>query len=329
MKNSPGKILPLIFCISCATVDVEREVRQAKAGPVAGEPGRGAVIAVPIETEAPPPEVIEVERPVYVPERPVSAVPPSRGRAAVEAANGKGILRPEEYSHAAMIYDYDGDFVYEVYTQPLRASDIRLENGERSVEAPFISDSERWMLGAGVSYEHGVPVQHIYVKPVESGLEASLIINTDRRVYHIILRSYRDVHMPMVRWRYPRSGMPENYIGPPSGGGVPADGPGGGPGEEAGIAGIDPRFISFNYRITYGLFSRPAWIPRLVYDDGNKTYINFPENVLRRDLPAVFENRNDVVNYRVAGNIIIIDRLIEQLVVKIGKAEIVIEKKKG
>jgi hypothetical protein len=46
-----------------------------------------------------------------------------------------------------MVYDYDPDWVY---TQPLRASDIRLENREKDAEAPFISDSERWLLGAAL-----------------------------------------------------------------------------------------------------------------------------------------------------------------------------------
>jgi hypothetical protein len=64
-----------------------------------------------------------------------------------------------------MVYDYQPDQVYEVYTQPLRASDICLEPGEKATEAPFISDSERWMLGAGVSQENNRPVQHNYVKP--------------------------------------------------------------------------------------------------------------------------------------------------------------------
>jgi type IV secretion system protein VirB9 len=215
----------------------------------------------------------------------------------------------------------------------LRASDIRLEPGEKAVEAPFISDSERWMLGAGYNIENGVAVQHIYVKPTEASLEASLIINTDRRVYHIILKSYRDVFMPMVRWRYLSTGMPNTYI-PLSDGAVTdaaggaAEGPSG-DGEPSGIPGIDPRFLSFNYRVTYGLFAKPSWLPSLVYDDGKKTYITFPESVLQQDLPAVFENRADIVNYRVAGNIIIIDKLIERVTVKMGRREIVIEKRRG
>jgi type IV secretion system protein VirB9 len=307
-------VVPLLAC--CSTIHVDRSVRDAAPGTV-----QTAIRdELPLIFE-PAVTVVEIEKPVYVPLQSDQAQrPPPSGAAAVRESNGAGIVHPSEYSRAAMVYDYHPDYVYEVYTQPLRASDILLEPGERAVEPPFISDSDRWMLGAGVSYSYGQAVQHIYVKPTEQSLEASLIINTDRRVYHIILRSFRDVHMPMIRWRYPASGMPNSYIPQPGVSG-PQDGPPG--------AGVDPRFLSFNYKITYGLFQKPAWLPELVFDDGQKTYIAFPESALQRELPAVFENRRDVLNYRVVGKVMIIDKLIENITVKLEKKEIDIAKKRG
>jgi type IV secretion system protein VirB9 len=304
---------------------MEKRVKaDAKAGRKADDP---PVLVVPVEMPPPEVRVVEMEKPVYVPEeKPPAAKTPPQGRAAVEASNSAGIVKPSEYSRAAMVYDYSRDWVYEVYAQPLRVCDIRLEPGEKAAEAPFVSDSERWMLGAGVSYENGAAVQHIYIKPVERGLEASLIINTDRRTYHLILRSFTDVFMPMVRWRYPSAGMPDNYVVPVE---RNTEGAGGLPGTAEPDAGVDPRFLSFNYRVVYTLFKKPKWLPELVYDDGKKTYITFPEDVLQSELPAVFENRSDIVNYRVAGNIVIIDKLTEAVTVKMGGTEISIEKKKG
>jgi type IV secretion system protein VirB9 len=312
---------------SCATADMEKKAR-AKAG--AGGTGKAEEpFTIPVET--PPPVIVQVERPVFMPESPAPKPPaqPVQGRQAVEQSNSSGIAKPSEYSRAAMVYDYDPDWVYEVYTQPLRVSDLRLEPGENAAEPPFISDSERWVAGAGVSYENGLAVQHIYIKPADAGLEATLIINTDRRAYHIILKSYREIHMPMVRWRYPYSGMPNNYAVPPARGAESAAGPGPVLADPADGIGVDPRFLSFNYRITYGWFQKPKWLPELVYDDGKKTYITFPEDVLRDELPAVFENRADIVNYRVVRNIIIIDKLIESVTVKKENREITVTKKKG
>jgi type IV secretion system protein VirB9 len=319
-------VIGFVFAACATTVDIEKRVTDVGSGSInnSGEATGGTmVITVPIDSG--PPEVIVIEKPMYVPAAPPNAPPAASGRTAVQQSNAAGIMQPSDYSKAAMVYDYDPDWVYEIYTQPLRASDIRLEPGERALEAPFVSDSERWILGAGVSLEGGMEIQHIYIKPTAISLEASLIINTTRRVYHLILKSFRDVHMPMIRWRYFSSAMPNTYITAiPERGAALA-----GTENSAGAGTLDPRFLSFNYKITYSFFSKPRWLPNLVYDDGKKTYIAFPPEVLQSQLPAVFENRNNVVNYRVLENIIIIDKLIEKITVKKENKEIVIEKKKG
>ena len=308
-------LLFLPFLVSCATVDVEKRIMNTGT-----ETREQRQITNPFFHESEP-EIIVIERPVFVPQPgpPPPAAPPA-GEQAVRASNSAGIVKPQDYSHAAMVYDYNPDWVYEIYAQPLRVCDVSLQPGERAVEPPFISDSERWILGAGVSFENDIPVQHIYVKPNSSGLEASLIINTNRRVYRIILRSYANIHMPVIRWRYP-PGMPNNFLpSPPSETGDP---------QAETTPRVDPRLLSFNYRIRYGLFQKPYWLPELVFDDGGKTYVSFPYMVLQREYPAVYENRNDILNYRVIGSLIVIDKLIENITVRIGRTEISISKKRG
>ena len=272
---------------------------------------------------APPPEIIVVERPVFRP-APETTVPAVSGEQAVRESNRAGIQSPEEFAHAAMVYDFNGDWVYEVYTRPLRITDIILEPGERVVETPFVSDSERWILGAGVSMRDGVPVQHVYVKPTAASLEATLIVNTDRRVYHVILRSFRDVHMPMVRWRYPGAGLPSNFAGTVAGERAGAEAT-----EIAPGITVDPRFLSLNYRMSAGLSRKPAWMPEMVLDDGRRTYIVFPESVLHREFPAVFGNRRDVLNYRVDGRVVAIDGLFRTITVASGKTRVTITKTGG
>jgi hypothetical protein len=43
----------------------------------------------------------------------------------------------------------------------------------------------------------------------------------------------------------------------------------------------------------------------------------------------VFGNRSDTVNYRVSANLIIIDRLVERVTLKLGKQAVAVEKKKS
>jgi len=309
MKNFKFSLL-CFFVLSCKTIDVEKTLA-----------GRETGSQTPVEIASQiiiEPEIIVLERPVFIPQ--AEAVPraPAAGQPAVREANRVGVLLPQDYSHAAVIYEYHADIVYEVYAQPLRVTDICLEPGEIAVEVPFVSDSERWILGAGVSYENNLSVQHIYVKPAAAGLSASLIINTNRRVYRIILRSYSDIHMPLVRWRY-SAFMPQNFLPSPM-----ADN-----NEKNSSSTLDPSLLSFNYVIKHSFFNKPYWIPELVFDDGSKTYIRFPQQVLQRELPAVFENRRYVLNYRVLGNLVIIDKLIEEITVKKERTEITITKKRG
>lgn len=301
------------FAVSCASFDVDKNISDSGAGSQ-NKIGINPVLVFP------DPEVVFVDRPVFVPPQEPPPKTQTPGKPSVQDSNNKGIIKPQDYSHAAIIYIYNPDEVYEVYAQPLRVCDLVMEPNERVTERPYVSDSERWFLGAGVSYEDGVAVQHVYVKPELYGISASLVINTDRRVYRIILRSYSDIHMPLVRWRY-NLGMPNNYIPPPK---DREQTPGGN-----SIPNIDPRFLSFNYRVKYGFFNKPVWLPTLVFDDGSKTFIQFPDLVLQREFPAVFENRKDILNYRVTGNLIVLDKLIEEITVKIGHTEVTINKKRG
>jgi len=203
----PFPLLLLLF--SCASsLDVERLVQTQTGVARHGDLSQGFRI-LPIEVE--PPQPIIIERPIFIP--PMETIPPpAQGRPAVQAALDAGIVQPQDWRNAAMIYDFDRDLVFEVFTQPFRVTNIVLEPGEQVIDVPFISDSDRWMIGAGVSYESGIPVQHIYVKPTVASLGATLIINTDRRVYHLILRSFSNIHMPIVRWRYPERAMPQMFI---------------------------------------------------------------------------------------------------------------------
>ena len=317
-----------VFALSCKTVDMERRVQDTGIHRSFSE---AELLEIPADIlwprpERPEPEVIIIERPVYIPENtPAPPTPEVRGAQAVRHSNAEGIMPPSEFSYAAMIYDFHPDWVYQIYTRPSRISAVRLEAGERVIDSPFVSDSERWVLGAGVSYENGIAVQHIYVKPSQSSLQATLIINTDRRVYHIILKSFNDIHMPMVRWRYPSIGLPAIFIQP-----QPAAVPPSGErsGNDPPDINLDPRFLSFDYRVTHSFFRKPSWFPELVFDNGRQSYVVFPKGVLQASMPAVFDDRSNVVNYRVFEHIIILDRLIEKATIRLDGRQAVIEKRR-
>jgi type IV secretion system protein VirB9 len=265
------------------------------------------------------PTVIYMDRPVYSPEE-----PPEKqlsGAEAVERSTAAALRIPMKFVNGMMYYPYDETFVYEIHCQPYRVTDVRLEPGEEVLEMPFLSEEKVWEIGAGVSRKNNLDAQHFFLKPSYAGLVTSMIVITNKRVYHLLLKSYKDRYMTMVSWEYPPS-MPfsvkQNALNERADNANSLS-------REAAL--VDPRFLSFDYKMTYSIFKKPAWLPKRVYDDGRKTYIELDEQTLHMESPALFDGKDRRVNYRVQKNLIVIDELIEKVTLKRGKEKVTIVKK--
>lgn len=283
--------------------------------------------------------VIYIEKPVYVPATEASEYdrPALTGIDAAKASTEEAIQDPEKWDGGTMYYDYDEDFTYNIYCQPFRVTDLILEPGEIILTNPFLSEQGVWEMGAGVSKTNGLDTQHFFIKPSYSGLETSFIIITDRRVYHFMLLSYRDCYMSQVKFNYPLS-MP--YVitngSSVSGSGMIQNGYSSQNSSSSQITTftdetlieIDPSYLSFNYVMSYSLFKKPYWLPTRVFDDGKKTYIIMDEEVLHKETPALFDGKDELINYSVSKNTIIINELIERVTLRIGNQKVTIRKKR-
>jgi type IV secretion system protein VirB9 len=270
--------------------------------------------------------VIYVDRPVYSPvERQET---PVTGQNAVIKSNNNSIQIPMKFVNGIMYYAWDESFVYEIHTSPYRTTDLMLEPGELVLEMPFLSEEKIWEIGAGVSVEKGLDVQHFFIKPSYSGFTTSMIIITDRRVYHLLLKSFKtpaagepERYMAMVRFNYPplmpftvksdkllKQSDDINNLA-------------------FGTNVIDPRLLSFDYKMSYNARRKPVWLPQRVYDDGRKTYIVLDRRMLHTESPVLFNHRNERINYRVHENMIVIDELIERITLRRGKDKVTITKK--
>ena len=270
--------------------------------------------------------VIYVDRPVYSPVE--KQEPRPEGENAVIQANKDSLQIPSRFVNGIMYYAWDSSFVYEIHATPYRTTDLMLEPGEMVLEMPFLSEEKVWEIGAGVSLEKGLDVQHFFIKPAYSGLTTSMIIITDRRVYHLLLKSFRtpsngspERYMPVIRFNYPPS-MPftvksdklrkqEDDLNSLA----------------FGTNMVDPRFLSFDYKMSYSIFKKPIWLPQRVYDDGRKTYIVMDRRVLHTESPVLFNRSNQRINYRVHENLIVIDELIEKATLRRGNDKVTITKK--
>jgi type IV secretion system protein VirB9 len=265
--------------------------------------------------------VVYIDRPVYSPVE-IPPEPKASGADPVKDSTAAALQIPLKYENGVMFYPWDDTFVYEIHCQPYRVTDLMLEPGEEVLEMPFLSEDKVWEIGAGVSRRNNLDVQHFFLKPGVSALTTNMIIITNRRVYHLLLKSYSDRYMTMVRWEY-GSRMPfiikQDALLAQAGRANSVQ-------QEAAF--VDPAFLSFDYKMTYSIFKKPLWIPRHIYDDGRKTYIELDEAMLHMESPVLFNKKNERINYRVQKNLIIIDGLIEKVTLVRGKEKISVVKKK-
>lgn len=86
----------------------------------------------------------------------------------------------------------------------LELTDLAFEKGE-SILSVQLGDSVRWNIESAISGSANDSVDHLIVKPLEAGLKTSMLITTDRRTYHIRLKSTEADFMPAVVFSYPNS----------------------------------------------------------------------------------------------------------------------------
>lgn len=331
-------VLVFISVIACKTVDLEKSELELNTSAVDGattqkeleqqikDDEHKAMIERELASIDVKETVIYVEKPVYVPADEGEGRPKTTGIDTVNKSLSTALKDPEKYRGSHHIYDFDDTFIYQIYCAPYRITDLQFEVGEVIIEQPFCSEPEVWEIGGGVSKYRGVDVQHLFLKPSYTKLTTSLVVITNRRVYHFLLKSYKDSWMGVVKFNYP---VQLQYNLNTSIGSILETGES--TKIETVMEGVSPEFLSFDYKMSFlpHKKKRMYWLPKRVYDDGRKTYIVLNEEVLNKKLPGLFDQKNNTINYRVADNILIIDFLIEKVSLQLGKDKVTIEKKKG
>lgn len=268
--------------------------------------------------------VVFVDRPVYVPSEqrdPATERGNKTGVDAVEESQKRSTMEPELYNRGTFYYQFNENLVYEVYAQPYHLTDIILEKGEVVTGTPLLSEDETvWELTAGVSKDPltGEDIQHLFIKPAYSNLDSSLVIITDRRVYHFRVKSFKSTHMAMVKFTYPQS---RNQWARKRGSAAVEI-------ENDFVRITNPEFLSFDYKIKYSAWRKPDFLPKRIYDDGASTYIQVNDIVLQKKLPVLFNEKNEIMNYAVKKNVFVVPRLANVLTLRLGKEKVTIIKKK-
>lgn len=226
---------------------------------------------------------------------------------------GDKTSKPFQSSDGSVSFVY-GSGQIRVVCAPLQVCDISLQNGEEfndmNVGDPrFIVEPS--ITGSGLNQQI-----HLLIKPKDAGLDTSMVVTTDRRTYHIRLKSDRYEFMPYVSFTYPdevkakwqrlkhmqAEKQKENTFTETN--------------EYLGN-------LNFNYRIEGNARFKPVRI----YNNGEKTIIEMPANLSQNEAPALLVLRGGglfkkpesvMVNYRLQGCRYIVDNVFDKAMLVIG-----------
>jgi len=266
-----------------------------------------------------PVQVVEIPRLLPLPDqlKPVPSekptIPePTNPRIRVEVANSAARIQPTQagYINAVQVYPFSDGALYQVYAAPGKVTDIALQAGEQFVGSGPVAagDTVRWIIGNTESGVGATKRMHILLKPTGPNLSTNLVINTDRRTYHLELRSDANTYMASVSWGYPQDELIALHAQ-----NTAAE-------VQAPLAsGIDVTALNFRYRVEG---DNPPWRPLRAFDDGRQVFIAFPLGIAQGEMPPLWVigsmGDGQLVNYRVRGNYMIVDRLFAAAELKLG-----------
>ena len=233
--------------------------------------------------------------------------------AAVNYANKHAMVFPQstDFFNAMMTYGYVPGQLYTIYAAPMHITDIAFEPGEKII-SEAAGDTLRWQIAQTYSGEGAMCQQHLLVKPNRAGLTNTVVVSTNRRVYHLLLQSTsNNTYMASVQWHYPDSMV--HQLSPmgeePSA--TAASKASGSPFQ------LDLADLNFDYKFGMILGNKPAWYPVRVFNDSRQTFIEFPKDFYNTTMPVLYVAYNNgkygtMINYRTKGRYMIVDTVIKK-----------------
>jgi P-type conjugative transfer protein TrbG len=272
-----------------------------------------------LQSDPPKPvKIVEVAKPLPLPGQlkplpgPKAAADPANPQARVEEANGAARVQPTRagYINAMQVYPYSDGALYQVYAAPGQVTDIALAPGEQLVGSGPVAagDTVRWVIGDAESGTGPTKRVHILVKPTRPDLVSNLVINTDKRTYHVELRSTEKTYMASVSWAYAQDqliALRRQNAAAVAGTAV--------------ASGVDINALNFRYKIEG---DTPPWRPLRAFDDGRQVFIAFPSGIGQGEMPPLWvigpAGGAELVNYRIQGNHMVVDRLFAAAELRLG-----------
>ena len=202
--------------------------------------------------------------------------------------------------NSTVVFKYAPNQLYKIYCRAGYLTDLSLKKGET---VTFVGGGDTSAWAVEKTTVDGVP--HIYIKPTVSTNTTNLIITTNKRSYQLILNT-SDWYNPMVTWTYGQEEQSTINLRE----------------EQGTISKINENVesLNFNYKI-----SGESSVKLLtVFDDGEKTILKFAKTPKR--LPSLFiKNKGKIImaNYKIRENCYILDRVAEEIELRVSDKEII------
>jgi len=308
---NPAILLVPIALAGCATAS-------ARPPAITYDDPPAEIVATPAAEPPRAVEVVTIPEPLPLPGqlKPVAASPavsePADPRRRVGVANAAARVQPvrDGFLNAIQQYPWTDGALYQVYAAPGQVTDIALQEGEQLVGAGPVAagDTVRWIIGDTVSGNGPTARVHILVKPTRPDIATNLVINTDRRTYHLELRATPSTYMASVSWTYPQDAL------------IALQGRNAAAASAAPVAtGVEVSALNFRYRIEG---DRTPWRPARAFDDGRQVFIEFAAGISQGEMPPLFvtgaPGDAELVNYRVQGRYMVVDRLFAAAELRLG-----------
>lgn len=222
----------------------------------------------------------------------------------------------------------------------LKLTDVELQAGE-NVTSVNLGDSARWTVSVTNSNDGELQRPHLIIKPLDEGLQTSMVVTTSRRTYHLFLQSSLERFMHYVTFQYPedpeeealrrRRAQEEETLRNQA------------RRSDAVVAATTlaklPRPVAPgppDRSVAYRIEGDAPWQPLYAYTDRHKTYIQMPATMSQTEAPSLLALRRGkglwgedkvIVNYRVQRNRYIVDSVLDRAVMVIGREKVTLTKK--
>ncbi|WP_064613476.1 TrbG/VirB9 family P-type conjugative transfer protein [Streptobacillus moniliformis] len=202
-------------------------------------------------------------------------------------------------------FNYFKSSIYQVYTKPNFTTVLKL-NADESLVYVGGGDTENWQIDETSGGSDSATF--LFVKPLLKGLRTNLNVITDKRSYFISLESTENEFNPYIQWKYPyennmvhikKSREKEKNM-------------------EISLGKSEDIRFGFKYDKNHKL------APEQVFTDKEKTILMLNDKL--QEAPVVYvygeDNALNLVNYRVIGNKIIIDKVVNKFQLVLGNEKL-------